>query len=169
MDPLIRTVQVSDAEQLIEYMRSLTSEPDIDLPWTPGEFTMTVEDEREFLEKYLADPRSRWLVAEIAGEIAGSCEVKSYSRSALRHMGVLGMSISKAHRGKGVGDLLMKEMIAWARILGDLHRIELWVFGRNTPAINLYLKHGFKIEGKRTHAIYKDGEYLDDYLMGLIL
>lgn len=169
MEYHIRPVQVNDAGKLVEYMRALTSEPDIDLPWSPGEFKMTVEEEREFLEKHLSDPRSCWLVAELDGELAGSCEVKAYSRSGLRHMAVLGMSVGKAHRGQGVGDQMMTALLEWARELGDLHRIELWVFGRNTAAINLYLKHGFKIEGKRTHAIFKDGQYLDDYLMGLIL
>jgi RimJ/RimL family protein N-acetyltransferase len=169
MDHTIRPVRTEDAEKLVDYMRELTSEPDVNLPWTPGEFKMTVEEEREFLQKYIEDDRARWLIAEANGEIIGTCEVKAYSRSALRHMAVLGMSVRKGYRGKRIGDSLMREILTWARSAEGLHRVELWVFGRNFPAIRLYLNHGFKIEGKRTHAIYKDGEYLDDYLMGLIL
>ncbi|HET6512655.1 MAG TPA: GNAT family protein [Candidatus Kapabacteria bacterium] len=165
----IRPVEVNDAEKLVAYMRALTSEPNINLPWTPGEFKMTVEEERAFLTKYLDDPRSCWLVATLGDEIVASTEMTTYSRSGLRHMSVLGMSVGSAHRGKGLGDKLLGELLDWARNEGGIKRIELWVFARNLPAINLYLKHGFKFEGKRTAAIIKDGQYLDDYLMGLIL
>jgi RimJ/RimL family protein N-acetyltransferase len=168
MDYVIRPVTLDDAEQLVAYMHKLTNEPDINLPWSPGEFQLTVEDERAFLERYVTNPRACWLLATLGNEIAGSAEVKCYERSGLRHMAVLGMSVGQAHRGKGVGDKLMSGLISWAERVDDLKRIELWVFARNTPAINLYLKHGFKIEGKRTAAINKDGEYLDDYLMARI-
>jgi RimJ/RimL family protein N-acetyltransferase len=165
----IRPVEIDDAPALVEMMREITSEPGINLPWSPGEFQMTVDEERAFLQKYIENERSHWLVAIDDNKVVGSCEVKCYERSGIRHMATLGMSVRRSHRGKGVGNALMTELLAWARDRGDIHRIELWVFARNAPAINLYLKHGFKFEGKRTDAILKDGVYLDDYLMGLIL
>src|SRR5687767_3064826 len=152
MDYTIRPVQVEDAEKLVEYMRTLTSEPEVNLPWTPGEFKMTVEEERAFLTTYLVDVRSRWLVATLGDQIVASTEMRTYSRSGLRHMSVLGMSIAKPHRGKGLGDQLLRDLLHWARNEGSIRRIELFVFARNLPAIRLYLKHGFKFEGKRTAA-----------------
>ena len=63
---------------------------------------------------------------------------------------------------------MMRQAVEWAREAG-VKRIELEVFARNAPAIYLYEKFGFEIEGKRRKSIYKRGEYLDTLIMGLLL
>jgi RimJ/RimL family protein N-acetyltransferase len=63
----------------------------------------------------------------------------------------------------------MAHAIEWARGTGFVSRIELCVFERNETAIHLYRKYGFKIEGWRRKAIFRDGEYLDDLMMALLL
>ncbi len=47
--------------------------------------------------------------------------------------------------------------------------IYLHVYARNTRGIHVYEKFGFQVEGRRRAAIYQDGEYLDDLVMGLWL
>lgn len=169
MEYIIRPVSPEDAEKLVEYMRKLTSEPDLNIPWSPGEFTMTAQEERDFITSFISDERSLWIVAAHGDEIVASSEIRTYKRSGLKHMATLGIGIAKAHRGNRIGDRMMSHLVEWAKNEGGIKRIELWVFARNLPAIKLYLKHGFKIEGKRTAGVFKNGEYLDDYLMGLIL
>jgi len=63
----------------------------------------------------------------------------------------------------------MTRAIEWAQKTGAISRIELSVFERNQKAIRLYEKFGFVVEEKRLNAIYRDGEYLDNYLMALLL
>ena len=49
-----------------------------------------------------------------------------------------------------------------------VHRLELTVVAENIPAINLYLKSGFIIEGTARHAFRLDGRFIDEYHMSKI-
>ncbi len=63
----------------------------------------------------------------------------------------------------------MAHAIQWARQGGVLQRIELFVFVENKPAIYLYEKFGFLIEGRLRKAVYRHERFYDDYLMALLL
>jgi len=47
----------------------------------------------------------------------------------------------------------------------NLTRLELEVYHANEPAISLYKKFGFVIEGRLTNFAYRDGQYVDSYFM----
>lgn len=49
-----------------------------------------------------------------------------------------------------------------------LIRVELTVFVDNEKAIKLYEKCGFEIEGMKKKAGIRNGEYVDEYMMGRI-
>jgi len=165
----IREATPDDAAELIAYVQALANEPDIDIPLEPGEFTLTVEQEREFLEGATAADNSVFLVAVEDGRIVGACNVRGGHRRAMRHSASLGISVAKGWRGQGIGNALMGRLIEWARRGGVITRIELLVYCRNARAIHLYEKHGFEIEGTRRRAVFQDGEYLDGYTMALLL
>ena len=63
----------------------------------------------------------------------------------------------------------MAQAIHWARQSGVLTRIELLVITENEPAIHLYEKFGFVVEGRLRKAIYLNSRYYDDLLMALLL
>ena len=50
-----------------------------------------------------------------------------------------------------------------------IKRIELYVYCRNAPAIALYEKFGFAVEGRRKAFIREGNEYLDDFVMARVL
>ena len=53
------------------------------------------------------------------------------------------MWVDPAWRGRGVGDLLVTEVLGWAR--GNHHkRVDLWVVEGNRAAERLYERHGFR-------------------------
>ena len=66
---------------------------------------------------------------------------------------------------RGVGSALMAAMCDYADRWAGALRLELTVFVDNEPAIALYRKFGFEIEG--THRAYamRDGRYVDAYAM----
>jgi RimJ/RimL family protein N-acetyltransferase len=165
----IREARREDAAPLITFVQALADEPDIDIPLGPGEFTLTVEEEEKFLEDYAAADNSIYLVAEADGQIVGILNMRGGTRRALRHAAELGISIRQDWRNRGVGSQLIAAAVAWARASGVVKRIDLQVYARNQRAIHLYQKFGFEIEGCRRKAIYQDGEYLDDLVMGLLL
>ena len=169
MQVTIREAKPSDAKQLIAYVQRLAKEPDIDIPLAPGEFNLTVEEEKQILADRMASDNSIMLVAEVGGQIVGQLGCKGGKRKATRHAVTLGMSVHGGWRNQGIGSALMAQAIKWAKNTGVVTRIELNVFARNEMAIHLYEKFGFQVEGRRCRAVYHDGEYLDDYIMALLL
>ena len=166
---IIRPAAPEDAARIIRYVQTVSAEPGINLVLSPGEFDMTVEQEQEFIAALDASGNSIMLVAEDAGEIVAMLTLTGGRRKTVRHAATLGITVARACRGQGLGTRLMQEAIAWARQSGVLRRIELEVFARNTGARRLYERLGFRVEGRKRGAIFRDGEYLDDLLMGLLL
>ncbi|WP_146607580.1 GNAT family N-acetyltransferase [Spongiactinospora gelatinilytica] len=67
---------------------------------------------------------------------------------------LIAMWIDPAHRGRGIGSLLVDEALAWARTAGA-RRVGLWVVDANDPAFALYRSKGFAPSG-RTMALPSD-------------
>ncbi|HZM22240.1 MAG TPA: GNAT family N-acetyltransferase, partial [Anaerolineales bacterium] len=68
-------------------------------------------------------------------------------------------------QGKGAGTALMEAMVDLAERWLNLTRIELEVYTDNEPAIRLYKKFGFVIEGTYVNFAYRDGHYADAHFM----
>lgn len=64
------------------------------------------------------------------------------------------IAVDNAHRGKGLGDMLMKHMTRKA-LENGAKNLFLEVRESNVPAISLYEKHGFKSVGRRKN-YYKE-------------
>ena len=90
-------------------------------------------------------------------------------RRALRHTGSIGIAIDKQWRSKGVGTAMMQFLIDWARGTGIITRMELEVNTNNERAVHVYQKVGFVVEGRKQKALFKEGRYLDNYVMALLL
>jgi putative acetyltransferase len=169
MDYVIREATPDDAEQLIERMQRLVEEPGINFIMGPGEFTFTAEEERRFLAERAESDNSVFLLALAGDRIIGNLGCDGGKRRAVRHEATIGISVDRDWRNRGVGTALMRRAIEWARGTGVLTRLQLQVFARNAPAIHLYQKLGFQIEGSRRNAILRDGEYIDSLMMALLL
>ena len=125
----------------------------------------------EIWRKRIAEPKvdDILLVAIVDGEIAGNAGLHPAAGSPRRsHAMHLGMVVGEGFQGKGVGDALMKALLAIADGWMNVFRIELTVFTDNKRAIALYRKHGFEIEG--THKAYalRAGNYTDTYSMARV-
>ncbi|HMR66031.1 MAG TPA: GNAT family N-acetyltransferase, partial [Anaerolineae bacterium] len=68
-------------------------------------------------------------------------------------------------QGRGVGTALMQAAVDLADKWLNLTRLELNVFTDNALAIRLYEKFGFTIEGTQVDYAFRDGRYIDSYLM----
>jgi RimJ/RimL family protein N-acetyltransferase len=96
------------------------------------------------------------------------CDITSLHRPVFAHSGALGIGVLAPFRGQGIGEALMQAAIekAWHK---GLTRIELTVREYNKPAIALYEKLGFKVEGLHQNAVCIDGEYENHISMALLL
>lgn len=92
--------------------------------------------------------------------VVGWCDVVPKSHETLRHSGTLGMGVAASHRGIGVGTALLRATLEGAVARG-LTRIELVVRTDNVPAIELYRRHGFELEGRLRRYVIVDGAAYD--------
>ena len=108
-------------------------------------------------------------VAEEDGKIVGWCDaIPGDASSGTAHVGRLGMGVLKDYRGKKLGRRLLEATIEKARRIG-LEKLELSVYSSNSPAITLYEKQGFEMEGRKKRGRFVDGVYEDVLLMALVL
>lgn len=169
MPPVIRSVQLSDAAELLAYIQDLAAEPDIDILLEPGEIDLTLEQEEEFLNNYLSADNSCFLVAEWDGRLVGSLSLDGGRFRALRHVVTLGISVRQDYRNRRVGRALLGAAIAWCRESGIIRRIELQVMVGNERAIRLYRQFGFQEEGRKRQAVRRMGQPRDTLMMALLL
>jgi putative acetyltransferase len=118
--------------------------------------------------KRLAEPPEGFysLVACANGEVIGQIGLHTFpNRPRRRHVGQLGMMVRDDWQGKGVGAALMRAALDLADRWLNLSRLELEVYTDNEPAVRLYKKFGFTIEGTAVQHAFRDGQYIDSYLM----
>jgi putative acetyltransferase len=123
---------------------------------------------QELWRKRLADPLDGHyhLVACVDGEVLGNLGLDTNPHSARRrHVGSIGMAVRDDWQGKGLGTALMQAAVDLADNWLNLTRLELDVFTDNEPAIGLYKKFDFVIEGTRVGYAFRDGAFVDTYLM----
>ena len=127
---------------------------------------MSVEMRRKRIAE--ADAHTYPLVAVVDGEVVGQLTLHGNARERRKHTGALGMAVRDDWQGRGVGTALMRVCLDMADNWLNIHRMELEVFVDNEPAIRLYKKFGYVIEGQLTDFAFRDGEYADVYMMGRI-
>ena len=108
-------------------------------------------------------------VALIDSEIVGNLGFTVNPSPRRRHVASLGMGVKDKHAGLGVGSALLETVIDLADNWLNLKRIELTVFADNEPAIHLYKKFGFKVEGEAEAFAFRNGEYISTYYMARVV
>jgi len=99
-------------------------------------------------------------------ELVGQLSLHTFpKRPRRRHVGQIGMVVRDDWQGKGIGNALMEAAIDLADKWLNLHRLELEVYTDNIPAIRLYEKFGFVIEGTMADYAFRDGRYIDTHTM----
>ncbi|MEK7786498.1 MAG: GNAT family N-acetyltransferase, partial [Chloroflexota bacterium] len=102
----------------------------------------------------------------VENEVIGQLGLHTFPNAPRRrHVGQIGMAVRDDWQGKGAGTALMQAAIDLAEKWLNLSRLELEVYTDNEPAIRLYKKLGFSIEGTLVHFAFRDGQYVDAYMM----
>lgn len=162
---LLRTPLPEDAEQFLPFMKVTATETVFMLRY-PEEITLTVEEERDFLQKKLDAPGSGFLSAWVGGRLVGNASFYPVGpHLKVKHRASFGIAIIKEYWGRGLGEVLLNEIVVAAASAG-YEQIELEVVADNARAVALYEKCGFIRYGTRPNAFqYKDGGYSDEHLM----
>ena len=157
---VIRHVEAADAEAL----RLLNTHP--------GVYHQTLQlphpSMEMWQERVMKKPGRRPLVACLDNNVVGHLALDVMENPRRSHVATFGISVSAEVQGRGAGSALMREMINlcdnWLRI----ERIELTVFADNAPAIALYRKYGFEVEGTGKRFALRDGEFVDALYMARV-
>ncbi len=119
--------------------------------------------------KSLAEPSAEGafnLVACVDNEVIGHLGLYTFpNKPRRRHVGQVGMAVRDDWRSKSAGTALMQAALDMADRWLNLQRIELEVYTDNEPALRLYKKFGFNIEGVMIRYAYRDGQFVDGYMM----
>jgi len=107
-------------------------------------------------------------VAVAEESVIGWCTISKYDEQYMRHCGILFMGLLPDWRCCGIGRQLLHGALEAAWRLG-LARVQLEVYADNEPAIQLYQRLGFVVEGQRCCAHVVDGQYRDVLDMAVLV
>ncbi|MCL4802463.1 MAG: GNAT family N-acetyltransferase [Burkholderiales bacterium] len=159
---VVRHAEPGDSEGL----HAIFTDPDVmnwlvEVPYVPAAHT------RKQVEESVS---GRYMLVASGGErIVGALGLGSYPSPRLRHVGRIGpIAVSRSAQGLGVGSSLMRAALDLADNWLNLVRLELLVFTTNDPAVALYRKFGFEVEGTARAFGFQAGRYVDVHLMARV-
>ena len=106
------------------------------------------------------------IVAADSGELLGHLTI--HGADARDRCADFAIILGPDQVGRGIGPRATRLALAYAfRELG-LNRVQLHAWAFNTRAVRAYEKAGFVVEGRRREAVFHDGRFHDELLMGVI-
>jgi RimJ/RimL family protein N-acetyltransferase len=166
---ILRDPALSDAQELIDYLKIVGGETDFLLADENGIEGLTLEGEQNWITSTLDTPNTKMFVGTVDNEIVLVCDVRAAGRSRIAHVGGVAITIKRAFWGLGIGSIAMQAMIDFAKSTGVLRMLSLEVREGNERAIALYKRFGFVEIGRHKARINVRGTYYDEILMDLDL
>ena len=156
----LRLAEATDFDVYMDAFEAVAAEG----RWLGAEAPVDRDTRRAGFDRAIAGDGAVLYLADTGGEVVGAVH-------ALLGGGVvdLGMFVADGFRGGGIGSALLEAVIDWAR-RHDAHKISLAAWPTNHPAIGLYARYGFRVEGtRRRHYRRRSGALWDSVVMGLVL
>ena len=126
-----------------------------------------LENMRQFVVTNMANGVVQ-IVAEEGDVVIGWCDIMPGWHHTLQHCGSLGMGLLPAYRGQGLGARLLDDSLERAKLAG-ITRVELEVREDNLPALRLYERFGFEVEGIKRRGMRVHGQYFNTIAMSLLI
>ena len=127
----------------------------------------TMRDRRAWFEAH--GPAHPATVAVLAGDVVGWGSLSPYhKRAAYRNTVENSVYVAHTHHGRGIGRLLLADLIERARAIGH-HTIIASIDGEQAASISLHSKMGFREVGRMRQLGFKYGRWLDVVYLQLML
>jgi len=162
----IRTPEVDEAPALLAYLDAVRRSCDTIL-FDPDDELPSLEFERGWIAGNRAKPGTLMVGAYAGDALIALCSVAAADKVRIRHTATLGISIAAGWRGRGLGRVLMDELIRFAREHPGIEQVYLGVLADNTVARRLYARCGFVECGVEPGRIKRAGGYVDHVNMVL--
>ena len=124
----------------------------------------SISETRALLERINTGPH-RYVAAIVDGRVIGMAGLTRMEGRRI-HVADLGIGIHDDFHGRGIGRTLMAALMDVADNWWNITRIQLGVYADNLPAIRLYEKFGFVVEGVERKSAFRDGVLMDVNRMG---
>jgi len=164
---VLRTPRWEDLDDLLEMISSLVNEKaDI----AKAEQVSRVEEVDWFARalSHLEKGEVFYMVAEVEGKVVANSEIVMRQGGYDKHVGQVGIAIRDGYRDLGIGTEMMSKLIKEARRMG-LRVLTLFALESNKRAIHVYEKVGFVQTGRIPRKFLKQGKFLDEVIMTLLL
>lgn len=120
----------------------------------------------EFHRQFFTPQGQVYVCHSISGEVVGGFYLKANYSGRSSHIANAAYMIRSADRGKGIGSLLIKASLHFAKDLGLLAMQFNMVLSQNKLAVKLYERLGFNVVGTIPQAVRNpDGSFQDGYVM----
>lgn len=160
----LRLMTEDDAAELLEFLPVTHAESDF-LNYVPGEFKMTLDQEREFIRQHTGRHGAIALAAVVDGRIIGCGGASPPKFERHSHHTEVGLVVLRAFWRQGVGRGIMSYLVEWGRSIG-LRKMCLSTHADNQRGYRLYESLGFVEEGRLRDDVRRaDGSYVDSILM----
>lgn len=159
----IRQLRAADAADYVRLLEQIDRESRF-LMWEPGERQVSADDIRRRLTDSGSSDRLR-LVALVGDALVGFLVAHRGQPRRVRHRADFTMAVLQDHQSRRIGTELLAALDSWATAVG-ISRLELTVMSDNEPALALYERAGYRLEGRKRDAIIVDGTGVDELVMG---
>jgi RimJ/RimL family protein N-acetyltransferase len=163
----VREITPDDAAAYWQLRQQIDRETEF-LRFEADNYLRTTQHVHRRLELILATDNQMIFLAEDGDQLIGFLWAGGglYRHNRQRVHIILG--VRQLYYRQGIGTRLLTACEDWARAQ-RLQRLELSVMAHNFPALTLYGKRGFQIEGTAPYALCIDGNYIDLYYMSKVL
>jgi RimJ/RimL family protein N-acetyltransferase len=105
--------------------------------------------------------------SEVVGSLAG-LQADGGQRPQTGHVLKVGLHLTEAYRGQGIGSEMLKYAIEWAEEHG-FKKLEASIFTTNKRSLHLFGRAGFEEECKKRKQFRVGNEFIDEVCMGRLL
>jgi len=163
----VREITPDDAAAYWQLRQQIDRETEF-LRFEADRYLQTTRHVRERIELMLASDNQTIFVAEDGDQLIGFLWAGGGLYRHNRHRVHIILGVRHAYLRQGIGTRLLVACEEWARTQ-RLQRLDLSVMAHNLPALALYSKRGFQIEGTAVYALCIDGNYIDLHYMSKVL
>lgn len=154
----IRVAELRDAEIIAATEAQTVRIPGLLVGW-PNEIPLQAY--RDKIAKLTQ--HGRYVVAEQNGKVIGHAFLDPMPMRANAHVFQLTIVVHPDNTGRGVGELMLRDLLTWAARDARVQKVELNVRAGNNRAQRLYRRFGFTEEARFHRRVHRtDGKYEDD-------
>lgn len=156
---------IAGYDDLLHLMGQIADETNA-LPFTSKDLGVSINNLKHYINGLNSEDNSIYLAAYDKGRPIGFGYLEGGKRERTHHVTSLGIGVLGEYGGQGIGSSILGALIDYAQNSQSIAKIDLQVRKDNLPAIQLYKKFGFQVEGVSKRALYIDGEFFDYLNMG---